>query len=333
MASTSTSWITADSVSGVGNKTVNITVPAWEGRNNRTSNITLKTADSEVTKIIPVIQAGEVQVSITSKTPSVMPPEGGWLTVNGRSNGKHFRITCDKMFSEYEFIVNGKEYQDTSSAYGEFEITEDPGATGMFDFTAKLLCDDGDPVTNQTTVTIYANSVKGIEGAAQASFNISQENKRILNFTTASPINVPGEGGTIELNGTTNCVLISSNEPTNSITFGEFAVNAERVIPNTGTSTEAEWTGFMPDGSTSPQTIRIRYIVPANTTATTKTYTISIVGFGDADMAGSSVQKTFTVNVSPQSSSLSVSPESLSYVQSGGTKPLNISSNTSWGLE
>lgn len=169
---------------------------------------------------------------------------------------------------------------------------------------------------NQRTGTITVTTNSG----QTATIAVTQS--ALAAFVTA------GGNQSISATATVATVTFTSNvqafkvTPTRGASITSVKVNGTAVTASGGVYTPSG-----DPGGSAQYTVEIAVSVPANTTITAKTFTVKLEHSTTASISG-----TVTINQSAGSSSISVSPTSLTFTAGGETKTINITSNDSWTI-
>lgn len=169
---------------------------------------------------------------------------------------------------------------------------------------------------NQRTGTITVTT----NGGQTATVAVTQS--ALAAFVTA------GGNKSISATATAATVTFTSNVQAFKVTpTGGASITSVKVNGIAVTASGGVYTPSGDPGGSAQYTVEIAVSVPANTTITAKTFTVKLEHSTTASISG-----TVTVNQSPGSSSISVSPTSLTFAAGGGTKTINIISNDSWTI-
>lgn len=173
---------------------------------------------------------------------------------------------------------------------------------------------------NQRTGTITVTT----NGGQSATVAVTQS--ALAAFVTA------GGNQSISATATAATVTFTSNvqafkvTPTGGASITSVKVNGTAVTAS-GAASDGVYTPSGDPGGSAQYTVGITVSVPANTTITAKTFTVKLEHSTTASISG-----TVTINQSSGSSSISVSPTSLTFAAGGETKTINITSNDSWTI-
>lgn len=169
---------------------------------------------------------------------------------------------------------------------------------------------------NQRTGTITVTT----NGGQTATVAVTQS--ALAAFVTA------GGNQSISATATAATVTFTSNVQAFKVTpTGEASITSVKVNGTAVTASGGVYTPSGDPGGSAQYTVEIAVLVPANTTITAKTFTVKLEHSTTASISG-----TVTVNQSSGSSSISVSPTSLTFAAGGETKTINITSNDSWTI-
>lgn len=164
------------------------------------------------------------------------------------------------------------------------------------------------------TITVTTNGGKSaivnVTQSALAAFVTAGGNKSILATTKTATITF------------TSNVQAFKVTPTGGASITSVKVNDAAVTASSGVYTPSG-----DPGGSAKYTVEIIVSVPANTTITEKTFTVKL-----EHSTTSSISGTVTINQLAGSSSISVSPTSLTFTAGGDTKTINITSNDSWTI-
>lgn len=169
---------------------------------------------------------------------------------------------------------------------------------------------------NQRTGTITVTTKSGktatvaVTQSALAAFVTAGGNKSISATATAATVTF------------TSNVQAFKVTPTGGASITSVKVNGTAVTASGGVYTPSG-----DPGGSAQYTVEIAVLVPANTTIIAKTFTVKLEHSTTASISG-----TVTINQSAGSSSISVSPTSLTFAAGGETKTINITSNDSWTI-
>lgn len=169
---------------------------------------------------------------------------------------------------------------------------------------------------NQRTGTITVTT----DGGQIATVAVTQSASAA--FVTA------GEDQSISDTDTTATVTFTSNvQAFKVIPTEEAFITSVNVNGKTVTASGGVYTPSGDPGGSAQYTVVIAVSVPANTTVTAKTFTVKLEHSTTASISG-----IVTINQSPGSSLISVSPTSLTFTAGGETKTISIISNDSWTI-
>lgn len=169
---------------------------------------------------------------------------------------------------------------------------------------------------NQRTGTITVTTNSG----QTATIAVTQS--ALAAFVTA------GGNQSISATATAATVAFTSNVQAFKVTpTGGASITSVKVNGTAVTASGGVYTPSGDPGGSAQYTVEIAVSVPANTTITTKTFTVKLEHSTTASISG-----TVTINQSAGSSSISVSPTSLTFTAGGETKTINITSNDSWTI-
>lgn len=137
-----------------------------------------------------------------------------------------------------------------------------------------------------------------------------------------------GGNQSILATATTATVTFTSNVQAFKVTpTGGASITSVKANGTAITASGGVYTPSGDPGGSAQYTVEIAVSVPANTTITAKTFTVKLEHSTTASISG-----TVTINQSAGSSSISVSPTSLTFAAGGETKTINITSNDSWTI-
>ena len=169
---------------------------------------------------------------------------------------------------------------------------------------------------NQRTGTITVTT----KGGKTATVAVTQS--ALAAFVTA------GGNQSISATATAATVTFTSNVQAFKVTpTGGASITSVKVNGTAVTASGGVYTPSGDPGGSAQYTVEIAVSVQANTTITAKTFTVKLEHSTTASISG-----TVTINQSPGSSSISVSPASLTFAAGGETKTINIISNDSWTI-
>lgn len=169
---------------------------------------------------------------------------------------------------------------------------------------------------NQRTGTITVTTNSG----QTATVAVTQS--ALAAFVTA------GGNQSISATATTATVTFTSNVQAFKVTpTGGASITSVKVKGTAVTASGGVYTPSGDPGGSAQYTVEIAVLVPANTTITAKTFTVKLEHSTTASISG-----TVTINQAAGSSSISVSPTSLTFAARGETKTINITSNDSWTI-
>lgn len=169
---------------------------------------------------------------------------------------------------------------------------------------------------NQRTGTITVTT----NGGQTATVAVTQS--ALAAFVTA------GGNQSISATATAATVTFTSNVQAFKVTpTGGASITSVKVNGTAVTASGGVYTPSGDPGGSAQYTVEIAVSVQANTTITEKTFTVKLEHSTTASISG-----TVTINQSPGSSSISVSPASLTFAAGGETKTINIISNDSWTI-
>lgn len=169
---------------------------------------------------------------------------------------------------------------------------------------------------NQRTGTITVTT----NGGQTATVAVTQ--LALAAFVTA------GGNQSISATATAATVTFTSNVQAFKVTpTGGASITSVKVNGTAVTASGGVYTPSGDPGGSAQYTVEIAVSVPANTTITAKTFTVKLEHSTTASISG-----TVTINQSSGSSSISVSPTSLTFTAGGETKTINIISNDSWTI-
>ena len=169
---------------------------------------------------------------------------------------------------------------------------------------------------NQRTGTITVTT----NGGQTATVAVTQS--ALAAFVTA------GGNQSISATNTAATVTFTSNVQAFKVTpTGGASITSVKVNGTAVTASGGVYTPSGDPGGSAQYTVEIAVSVPANTTITAKTFTVKLEHSNTASISG-----TVTINQSQGSSSISVSPTSLTFTAGGETKTINITSNDSWTI-
>lgn len=169
---------------------------------------------------------------------------------------------------------------------------------------------------NQRTGTITVTTNRG----QTATVAVTQS--ALAAFVTA------GGNQSISATATAATVTFTSNVQAFKVTpTGGASITSVKVNGTAVTASGGVYTPSGDPGGSAQYTVEIAVLVPANTTITAKTFTVKLEHSTTASISG-----TVTINQSAGSSSISVSPTSLTFAAGGETKTINITSNDSWTI-
>lgn len=169
---------------------------------------------------------------------------------------------------------------------------------------------------NQRTGTITVTT----NGGQTATVAVTQS--ALAAFVTA------GRNQSISATATAATVTFTSNVQAFKVTpTGGASITSVKVNSTAVTASGGVYTPSGDPGGSAQYTVEITVSVPANTTITAKTFTVKLEHSTTASISGA-----VTINQSPGSSSISVSPTSLTFAAGGETKTINITSNDRWTI-
>lgn len=169
---------------------------------------------------------------------------------------------------------------------------------------------------NQRTGTITVTTKNG----KTATVAVTQS--ALAAFVTA------GGNTSISATATAATVTFTSNVQAFKVTpTGGASITSVKVNGTAITASGGVYTPSGDPGGSAQYTVEIAVLVPANTTIIAKTFTVKLEHSTTASISG-----TVTINQSAGSSSISVSPTSLTFAAGGETKTINITSNDSWTI-
>lgn len=169
---------------------------------------------------------------------------------------------------------------------------------------------------NQRTGTITVTTKNG----KTATVAVTQS--ALAAFVTA------GGNASISATATAATVTFRSNVQAFKVTpTGGASITSVKVNGTAITASGGVYTPSGDPGGSAQYTVEIAVLVPANTTIIAKTFTVKLEHSTTASISG-----TVTINQSAGSSSISVSPTSLTFAAGGETKTINITSNDSWTI-
>lgn len=169
---------------------------------------------------------------------------------------------------------------------------------------------------NQRTGTITVTT----NGGQTATVAVTQS--ALAAFVTA------GGNQSISATATAATITFTSNVQAFKVTpTGGASITSVKVNGMAVTASGGVYTPSGDPGGSAQYTVEIAVSVQANTTITAKTFTVKLEHSTTASISG-----TVTINQEPGSSSISVSPTSLTFAAGGETKTINIISNDSWTI-
>lgn len=169
---------------------------------------------------------------------------------------------------------------------------------------------------NQRTGTITVTT----NGGQTATVAVTQS--ALAAFVTA------GGNQSISATATAATVKFTSNVQAFKVTpTGGASITSVKVNGAVVTASSGVYTPSGDPGGSAQYTVEIAVSVAANATITARTFTVKLEHSTTASISG-----TVAVNQSAGSSSISVSPTSLTFAAGGETKTINITSNDSWTI-
>lgn len=167
--------------------------------------------------------------------------------------------------------------------------------------------------TNRTgTITVTT------AGSKTATVSVTQTGKAL--FVTA------GSNKSAAATGTTATVTFTTNAEKFKITPGSGATVSSVKANNTAvTASSGIYTPSGDPGSSAQYTVEVVVTFSANTTITSRTFTVKC-----EDSATASISGTVTITQAAGASTISVSPTTLTFSAAGETKSFTVTSNDSW---
>lgn len=163
------SWITLSLVEGNGNSVVDVTAPAWKGRNGRSGSVTVTAGD--LSEDVALSQEGSNIWDVTTQSLAFVK-EGETKQFQGNSNADKITYSADADCSEWislgKATINGAEYNSGEA------IADDPGAEGLYAFTIEVTA-DANPTVESRTGHITVNGVKYVvtQSAGDATLTVT----------------------------------------------------------------------------------------------------------------------------------------------------------------
>lgn len=144
-------WITLSAVEGTSNSQVDVTAPAYKGRNGRSGLITVAVMD--LTEDVTLQQEGSMIWDVTTKSLAFVKT-GEAKKFTGNSNLASITFAIDSKASSWltagKLVVNKKEYNSGA------EIEGDPGADDVYAFEITFTA-AANPTVNTRTGNIIVN--------------------------------------------------------------------------------------------------------------------------------------------------------------------------------
>lgn len=190
-------WAHLDKKTGTGNRTVQVTVDAYLGRNNRNTTIQVAT-NGGVSKSVSVVQSGKA-IYITKESDPNVGAEATTATVKFKTNVKMFKLEIGNSGTVGSVKVNNV---DVPEASGIYTPAGDPGASGEYVVTVVVNFAANGSIQNKQYTVKASNSVNA-EVSATATITQSAANSNL----TVSP-----EQLTFEATGGSKTITITSND-------------------------------------------------------------------------------------------------------------------------
>lgn len=172
------SWITLSAVDGTGNSQVDVTAPAYKGRNGRSGLITVTVED--LTQDVTLQQEGSTIWDVTTQSLAFVKT-GEAKKFIGNSNLAAITFAVDSDASEWlttgKLVVNKKEYNSG------VDIDDDPGANNIYAFEITFTAAANPTVNTRTgNITVNGRKYTVTQAAGDATLTVSPTT---LTFTAA----------------------------------------------------------------------------------------------------------------------------------------------------
>lgn len=163
------SWITLGAVEGTGNSQVDVTAPAYKGRNGRSGLITVTVGD--LTEDVTLQQVGSTIWDVTTQSLAFVKT-GEAKKFTGNSNLASITFTVDSGASSWltagKLIVNEKGYNSG------VKIEGDPGANNIYAFEITFTAANNPTVNTRTgNITVNGRKYTVTQAAGDATLSVS----------------------------------------------------------------------------------------------------------------------------------------------------------------
>ncbi len=191
-------WLTIDPTSGSGNGTLQNSAQAHTGRVVRTGTVTVKTADSHVTKTYTVSQSPKDEfVSFNDGDEKAIDKIGGNFTIAGKSNSDKLTFalgTGDLVLTlPTTYTANG------ASTSNGVAITGDPGASSEYNFSVAFTAEENATVNELSKILTVTS-----ENGEVASIVITQADGDATLSLSETSITIAQDGTAVNVGVTSN---------------------------------------------------------------------------------------------------------------------------------
>lgn len=201
MTSQKFGFVTVDPVQGSGDQAVSISGDKYKGRLERTANLIVVT-NGGVQKALVVNQAAANEFVTSNKPTATVAKNGGYITITGKSNSTKLTFAATPAKENGLTLKLPENYTAAGkrTANGNV-ITDDPGATGEFDWSITI----SNVPANASIEELVATLSVMATGGQRAQVTITQ---------AAGDSALKIDKGTINLdvNGSAQTVNVTSND-------------------------------------------------------------------------------------------------------------------------
>ena len=200
-SNSSNTWLTVNTPSATGNKSVSITAAAYTGRTQRTGSIVFTTtAGGTATATYSATQSGATEFVRWASATYTASKSGGSVVMTGTSNSSKLTFSVASGGTLTPTIPQAYTANSVSTNNGA-AISGDPGASKQFNFSITITVPANLDVTEKTcNITVTPNS-----GTAQNA-KLTQSEGDVTLSVTPSTITLPASGTAVGDEGTVNVV-------------------------------------------------------------------------------------------------------------------------------
>lgn len=200
MAKLEIGFVTFDPGSGDGDQAVTVSSEKYEGRVRRTQQVEFSAESGDVKKTATINQAAAAEFVKIDPTASV-GKGGGTITIKGTSNSTKltFSLTPDKSHPLTLQIPASYQAAGKATRNGAV-ISDDPGATGGFDFSIVF-----SGIAANTTINDLVNTLKVTAAGGQTA-------NTVITQTAGDPfLEIDKEVINLDVNGTPQTINVNTN--------------------------------------------------------------------------------------------------------------------------